>query len=118
MKVSIFFMLALLALGTTLSGCQVQTWQPYAAFSYQPASTPTSQPTATKTQPTATAACVVTASKSLNLRSDAGTLYSVIEVLAAGDVLTLTGDQRGNWVQVRTVDGATGWVNSNYCKGK
>ena len=109
----------LIVIGIALSGCQAQSWQPYAALSYQPTPQPTSQPTATEAQPTPTAgaACVVIARKSLNLRSDASTADSVIIVLSAGEILTMTGNQRGAWIEVITSAGLQGWVNSTYCKG-
>ena len=116
MKIALF----VIVIGIALSGCQAQSWQPYAAL-YQP---PTPQPT-TEPQPTATSAataradCKVTARESLNLRSGPGTSYSVTGILSAGEILTPTGNQRGAWREVATSAGVTGWVNSNYCnKGK
>jgi uncharacterized protein YgiM (DUF1202 family) len=111
-----------------LTGCALPSAQPYAAL-YQP---PNPQPTLQPTQilqpaqeatgsPTTRAACEVSALYALNLRSAPGTSYGVIGVLSAGDVLTMTGNQRGAWWEVVTADGVTGWVNSNYCnnnKGK
>jgi len=62
--------------------------------------------------------CTVTASSALNLRAGAGVNNSVIAWLKAGDVLTLTNTQpKGAWIEV-TFEDRTGWINSNYCKGK
>ena len=104
-----------IVIGIALSGCELA--QPYAAISYQP----TPQPTATAAQaPTATAtaaACVVSAT-ALNLRYGPGLAYGVKAWPTAGEILTLTGKARGAWAEVRTAQNITGWINSNYCKGK
>lgn len=57
--------------------------------------------------------CTVTAAH-LNLRACAGTDCAVIEVLEAGEILTIT--TRGEWHNVTTSTGRPGWINSNYCK--
>jgi len=105
-----------------LTGCALPSAQPYAALYQPPNPQPTLQPTQAPTgSPTAPAKCEVSALYALNLRSAPGTSYGVIGVLSAGDVLTMTGNQRGAWWEVVTADGVTGWVNSNYCnnnKGK
>lgn len=108
--------LFVIVIGIALSGCELA--QPYAALSNQP----TPQPTATAaTQPaTATApaaACVVSAT-ALNLRYGPGLAYGVKAWLIAREILTLTGKARGAWAEVRTAQNITGWINSNYCKGK
>ena len=100
-----------------LSGCALA--QPYASF-YQP---PNPQPTLQSPQiatsaPTARAVCKVVVISALNLRSAPGTSYGVIGALYPGDILTMTGNQRGAWREVITAGGVMGWVNSNYCKGK
>jgi uncharacterized protein YgiM (DUF1202 family) len=82
----------------------------------RPTVTPTPQATFTATAPswyTHTNFCTVTAS-SLHLRTGAGISYPVRSYLKAGDVLTI--HTRGNWHEVTTADGITGWINSNYCK--
>ena len=99
-----------------LAGCALPSAQPYAALS----NPPTPQPTATAATPPATAtaaACVVSAT-ALNLRYGPGLSYGVKAWLIAREILTLTGKARGAWVQVRTAQNITGWINSNYCKGK
>lgn len=108
--------LFVIVIGIALSGCELA--QPYAALSNQP----TPQPTATAaTQPptaTATAAACVVSATALNLRYGPGLAYGVKAWLIAREILTLTGKARGAWVQVRTAQNITGWINSNYCKGK
>ncbi len=117
MRRSIYILVIVIA----LSGCQVQTWQPYAVLSYQPTPQPTDQPTAEAdpAQPQATAkieACVVIARETLNLRSGAGTGHGVIEVLSAGETLTPTGETSGEWLRVETRGGLIGWVNSVFVR--
>ena len=107
--------LFVIVIGIALSGCELA--QPYAALSNQP----TPQPAATATQPataTATAAACVVSATALNLRYGPGLAYGVKAWLIAREILTLTGQARGAWVQVRTAQNITGWINSNYCKGK
>ena len=107
--------LFVIVIGIALSGCELA--QPYAALSNQP----TPQPTATATQPataTATAAACVVSATALNLRYGPGLSYGVKAWPIAREILTLTGQARGAWVQVRTAQNITGWINSNYCKGK
>ena len=108
----VFFVIVI---GIALSGCELA--QPYAALSNQP----TPQPTATATQPataTATAAACAVSATALNLRYGPGLSYGVKAWALAGEILTMTGQARGAWVQVATSAGVIGWVNSNYCKGK
>lgn len=109
--------LFVIVIGIALSGCELA--QPYAALSYQPSPQPTPQPAATQ-PPTATAtaaACAVSAT-ALNLRYGPGLAYGVKAWPTAGEILTLTGKARGAWAEVRTAQNITGWINSNYCKGK
>ncbi len=62
--------------------------------------------------------CEVIAAQALNLRAGAGVNNSVIAWLVPGDVLTITNTQpKGAWIEVTSAD-RTGWINSNYCKGK
>jgi uncharacterized protein YgiM (DUF1202 family) len=108
--------LFVIVIGIALSGCELA--QPYAALSNQP----TPQPTATAaTQPptaTATAAACAVSATALNLRYGPGLAYGVKAWPTAGEILTLTGKARGAWAEVRTAQNITGWINSNYCKGK
>lgn len=108
--------LFVIVIGIALSGCELA--QPYAALSNQP----TPQPTATAaTQPptaTATAAACAVSATALNLRYGPGLAYGVKAWLIAREILTLTGKARGAWAEVRTAQNITGWINSNYCKGK
>ena len=111
--------LFVIVIGIALSGCELA--QPYAALSYQPSPQPTQQPTATATQPataTATAAACVVDTTALNLRAGPGLSYGVKAWALAREILTLTGKARGAWAEVRTAQNITGWINSNYCKGK
>lgn len=48
----------------------------------------------------------------LNLRSGPATSFRVLRVLREGDTLTLL--TPGTWPRVRTADGLTGYVNSNF----
>jgi len=52
----------------------------------------------------------------VNLRTCAGTSCAVLEILTEGESLDIV--TAGLWTQVTTKDGVTGWLNSNYCKGK
>lgn len=97
-----------------LTGCQLPSWQPYNVLN-QPTQTATAQPSPTGTA-TAGAACIVSAD-SLNLRNGAGLSHSVIAWPQLGAVLTMTGKQRGVWIEVTTAQGLTGWVHKKYCKG-
>ncbi|MCZ2121839.1 MAG: SH3 domain-containing protein [Anaerolineales bacterium] len=79
------------------------------------ASAATVKPTATATAQT----CEVEtgyASGAVNLRTCAGTMCEVIRVLTEGDRLTV--NAIGAWLKVTTADGVTGYIKSNYCKGK
>ena len=108
--------LFVIVIGIALSGCELA--QPYAALSNPP--TPQTTATAATQPPTATAtaaACVVSAT-ALNLRYGPGLAYGVKAWPTAGEILTLTGKARGAWAEVRTAQNITGWINSNYCKGK
>ncbi|MDZ7809103.1 MAG: TIGR04211 family SH3 domain-containing protein [Arhodomonas sp.] len=49
----------------------------------------------------------------INLRSGAGGGYRIIELLPTGTELQLL-DSQGDWTQVRTPAGETGWVPSQY----
>ena len=106
-----FLLLAMLAMSCAI-------WQPYAAMYAQPTQAATPSPVTISSPPTPEKVttslpfCTVTA-KALNLRSCGGTHCPVIGWLRAGDVLTVT--QAGTWLSVRTADGLTAWVHSNYC---
>lgn len=81
------------------------------------ASAATVKPTATATATAQT--CEVEtgyASGAVNLRTCAGTMCEVIRVLTEGDRLTVLAV--GAWLKVTTADGVTGYIKSNYCKGK
>lgn len=56
--------------------------------------------------------CHVTA-YTLNVRSGAGTGYSVKTTLYEGDAFQVIGTS-GNWYHIRTFDGVTGWVSRSY----
>ncbi len=110
----------------TLAACTMPAAQPFAALDNMPRNatrTPTTNaaqlvnqnPHPTTTEPTPPA-CIVTAAAWLNLRSDPGTLSPGVGVLAHGAMVTMTGNQRGAWVEVMTSAGAQGWVNSEFCK--
>lgn len=90
----------------------------------QPTAAPFEQ-TPTKTAPavgptytTIPASCKVTADN-LHLRGEPRETAPVLGYLSAGDQLTLTGAApAGEWIQVISPAGLTGWVNSNFttCK--
>lgn len=52
----------------------------------------------------------------VNLRTCAGVSCAVLDIVTEGDRLTV--NIAGNWANVTTADGVTGWLNSKYCKGK
>jgi len=105
-----------LVFALALTACALPSAQPYAALYQPPTPQPTLQPTQAATgSPTARATCEVSAIYALNLRSAPGTAYSVITVLYNCEILTLTGSDRGAWVEVVAPGDLVGWINSNYC---
>ncbi|NOH04676.1 MAG: SH3 domain-containing protein [Chloroflexi bacterium] len=52
----------------------------------------------------------------VNLRACGGTSCAVLDIVTEGERLTILA--AGNWTQVTTESGVTGWLNSKYCKGK
>ncbi len=84
-----------------------------------PVSTATSLPTATQA-PTNTpistpAAPEATARQAVNLRIGPDQDFDVVRLLTAGESMRLQGrTQQGDWLQVTTDDGATGWVFAQY----
>lgn len=80
---------------------------------------PPDQPAQPSQTPTAESiTCTVTAFETLNLRAQPGTSAAVIAVLKRGEVVTLLPHpSQKNWIPV-TAGGLSGWINSNYCKGK
>lgn len=50
----------------------------------------------------------------LNMRSGPSVRYYVVDVLVRNEVVELTGQRSGGWVQVRTQQGLIGWVNGYY----
>ena len=66
------------------------------------------------TQPsTSTTKATVTAT-SLNVRSGAGTSYSVITKLSKGTVVDVLESASNGWKKVKTSNGTTGWVSGSY----
>jgi uncharacterized protein YgiM (DUF1202 family) len=51
---------------------------------------------------------------SLNLRTGAGTQYSVIRILTEGEILIVL--ERAAWLKVTDEGGQQGFVNARYCK--
>ena len=52
----------------------------------------------------------------VNLRACGSVACEVLDIVTEGERLTIvTADA---WTQVTRADGVSGWVNSNYCKGK
>lgn len=117
MKVLYLFLLL------SLAACTMPAAQPFAALDDNTRNatsahaaqlvTHNPQPPTTNATPPA---CIVTAREWLNLRSDAGTFAPAVGALAHGSIVTMTGNQRGAWVEVKTPAGAVGWVNSFFCE--
>ena len=55
----------------------------------------------------------VTATALVNIRSGAGTSYSVVAKMARGEKATVI-SVSGDWIQVRLPNGVTGWVSGQY----
>ncbi|MBW7573336.1 SH3 domain-containing protein [Caproiciproducens faecalis] len=73
--------------------------------------TTTNNPPATGTG-TTTGTAVTTAS--LNVRSGAGTNYSVIVTLAKGVTLTVTDNSNASWAKIKTSDGKEGYCSKEF----
>lgn len=85
----------------------------------EPGPTQTAQPTAKPSQTPKPGLCLVKTGidgGTVNLRACAGTSCAVLDILTEGERLTII--TAGLWANVTTEDGVTGWLNSNYCKGK
>ena len=67
----------------------------------------TSQPSTSTTKATVTAT-------SLNVRSGAGTSYSVITKLSKGTVVDVIESASNGWKKIKTSGGTTGWVSGSY----
>ena len=67
----------------------------------------TSQPSTSTTKATVTA-------DSLNVRSGAGTSYSVITKLPKGTVVDVLESASNGWKKIKTSGGTTGWVSGEY----
>ena len=67
----------------------------------------TSQPSTSTTKATVTA-------DSLNVRSGAGTSYSVITKLSKGTVVDVLESASNGWKKIKTSGGTTGWVSGEY----
>ena len=50
----------------------------------------------------------------VNLRRCAGTACAVLDIVTEGESVTIL--TAGNWANVTTEDGVTGWLNNSYCK--
>lgn len=75
----------------------------------QPEAPATPNPTATA-QPAAVQAEIITAG--LNVRAGPEVDYATLSTVAQGDILTITGvSANGNWLQINTKDGKSGWVS-------
>ena len=67
----------------------------------------TSQPSTSTTKATVTA-------DSLNVRSGAGTSYSVITKLSKGTVVDVIESASNGWKKIKTSNGTTGWASGDY----
>ena len=118
MSKRILSMALLLALVIGLQACIALDYDPFAVTATATISTSTQLLPVDSTPTPTPRTCEVIAAQALNLRAGAGVNNSVIAWLKAGDVLTLTNTQpKGAWIEV-TFEDRTGWINSNYCKGK
>lgn len=83
------------------------------------ASAATVKPTATATATDTPESCNVQTGiegGAVNLRACGGTSCGVLGIVTEGERLTIL--TAGNWINVMTKGGATGFINSKYCKGK
>lgn len=101
--------LAALAISCTLTNAttgaavpKMPTGTATASQHAQPMQSPTPRPTR----------CTVTA-YALNVRNCGGVDCLVIGTLTEGDTLTIL--ELGEWLQVQTDDGGTGYINGAYC---
>ncbi|WP_079909446.1 N-acetylmuramoyl-L-alanine amidase [Paenibacillus sp. 32352] len=69
--------------------------------------------TSTKSSDTAKKGTVTVLADSLHMRKGPGTQHAVVSVLSSGHSLSVL-DSSQDWVQVRTAEGATGWVMGKY----
>jgi uncharacterized protein YgiM (DUF1202 family) len=80
-----------------------------------PTGTPTIEPTTTNTPEVCDVQTGIEGG-TVNLRTCAGTSCGVMQVLTEGERLQIIAT--GAWMNVITGSGVTGYINSNYCKGK
>ena len=52
----------------------------------------------------------------VNLRACGSIACEVLDIVTEGERLTIL--TANAWTQATSADGVTGWINSNYCKGK
>ncbi len=87
---------------------------------YGPTPTAPRSPTATLTATEAAQRCTLTTgihNGTVNLRACPGAACgAVLDILTEGASLTII--TAGDYVNVTTESGVTGWLNSKYCKGK
>jgi len=107
---TMFLLLALSACGMYV-GWQLMTPPP--GGEVKP--TQTARPTATNTPEVCNVQTGIDGG-TVNLRTCAGTSCAVLDIVTEGERLTVL--TAGNWTQVTTEDGVSGWLNSKYCKGK
>lgn len=95
-----------------LAGCVMPTYQPLAALQASPATT---APTAAQWTATPTAAQCQVNTTAVNFRNCPALSCEVKAWPTSGEILTLTGKVRGEWLQLKTAAGVIGWIHSNYC---
>ena len=76
---------------------------------------PTLSTSATGARPNQQAPRGTVTTSVLNIRQGAGTNFTVVGQLRQGESVTLL-DERGDWLQVQTAAGVTGWVAARYVK--
>lgn len=99
--------------GKTSGGFKSVTWQGFSGWAS--ADYLKQQGTTTPVAPPATSAGTATTTDALNLRTGAGTSYTVITVMPRGATVTLTGKSANGFYEL-TWSGHKGWASGDYLK--
>ncbi|HEX3039563.1 MAG TPA: SH3 domain-containing protein, partial [Caproiciproducens sp.] len=102
----------------TPSGKQGYCSKQYLSFSNTSASpsSNTASPAAGGSTASGTKILTGTATSSINLRSGAGSTFSVIATLPKGTVVTVTDNSNNVWAKVKTSDGKQGYCSKSFLK--
>ncbi|MBK8988864.1 MAG: SH3 domain-containing protein [Chloroflexi bacterium] len=76
-----------------------------------------SSPTTTPTSPSGSLTATVINARALNVRSGPGAEFEPFTYVSGGQLVNLTGYRSSGWVQIRLLDGRTGWVGGAYLGG-